>query len=125
MHNRQGLSFRALWNALTDFDLWPIYLIGLTWTMPMTPPATYITLTTKALGFSTFETSLLTIPAYVLFIIQLLFWTWVSEKLNQRLLIGLISQLWVLPLLIALEVLPPVFPNSNWSKWTITTLIIG
>lgn len=31
MHNRQGLSFRALWNSLTDFDMWPIYLIGLTW----------------------------------------------------------------------------------------------
>src|SRR6201999_4403793 len=60
-----------------------------------------------------------------LFIIQLLFWTWVSEKWNQRLLIGLISQIWVLPLLIALEVLPPVFHGSNWAKWVISTLIIG
>jgi hypothetical protein len=91
----------------------------------MTPETAYITLTCKALGFDTFQTNLLTIPAYVLFIIQLLFWTWASEKWNQRLLVGLVSQLWVLPLLIALEVLPAVFPNSNWSKWAISSLIIG
>src|ERR1700753_851130 len=125
MHNRQGLSFRALWNSLTDYDMWPIYLIGLTWTIPMTPESTYITLTCKALGFTTFQTNLLTIPAYTLFILQLLFWTWVSEKFNQRMLIGLISQIWVLPLLIALETLPPVFPGANWAKWVLSTLIIG
>jgi hypothetical protein len=91
----------------------------------MTPETSYITLTCKALGFNTFQTNLLTIPAYVLFIIQLLFWTWISEKINQRMLIGLISQIWVLPLLVALEVLPKTFPHSNWAKWAISTLIIG
>jgi MFS family permease len=125
MHNRQGLSFTALWDSLSDYDMWPIYLLGFTWMIPMTPETTYITLTCKALGFSTFQTNLLTIPAYTLFILQLLFWTWVSEKLNQRLLIGLISQFWVLPLLIALEVLPKTFHGSNWAKWAISTLIIG
>lgn len=125
MHNRQGLSFRALWNSLTDFDMWPIYLLGLTWQIPFTPETTYITLTCKALGFNTFQTNLLTIPAYSLFIVQLLIWTWVSEKINQRLFIGLISQIWALPLLVALEVLPVKFHNSNWSKWAISTLIIG
>lgn len=125
MHNRQILDWTAFWNSFKDYDEWLIYLLGLTWTIPMTPETTYITLTTKALGFTTFETNLLTIPAYVLFILQLLFWTWLSEKMNQRLLIGLISQIWVLPLLIALEVLPPVFPGSNWAKWVISTLIIG
>ena len=40
-------------------------------------------------------------------------------------LIGLISQIWVLPLLVSLEVLPKVFPGSNWAKWVISTLIIG
>jgi len=125
MHNRQGLSPKLLWEALTDYDLMPIFLLGMTWTIPMTPETTYITLTCEALGFNTFQTNLLTIPAYTLFILQLLFWTWVSEKINQRLLIGLISQIWVLPLLIALEVLPKTFPNSNWAKWVISTLIIG
>jgi MFS family permease len=52
MHNRQGLNWRALWNSLTDYDMWPIYLIGLTWQIPMTPETTYITLTCKALGLA-------------------------------------------------------------------------
>lgn len=125
MHNRQGLSFTDLKNALFDYDLWPIYLLGLSWGIPMSPPAAYITLTCKALGFSTFETNLLTIPAYVLFIVQLLFWTWVSEKINQRVLISLVTQIWALPLLIALVALPPVFPNSNWVKWLLSTLLVG
>jgi hypothetical protein len=125
MHNRQGLSFQLFWDALSDYDMWPIYLIGLSWTIPNTPPLAYITLTCKALGFGTFETNLLTIPAYTIFIIQLLFWTWVSEKLNQRLLLGVIGQLWSLPLLIALVTLPPTFPNSNWVKWVLSTLLVG
>lgn len=125
MHNRQGISFKLFWDALTDYDMWPIYILGLTWTIPTTPPQAYITLTCKALGFDTFQTNLLTIPAYVLFILQLLFWTWVSEKINQRLLIGLIAQVWALPLLIALVVLPPVFSNSNWAKWVLSTLLVG
>ncbi|TAQ84245.1 hypothetical protein B7494_g7440 [Chlorociboria aeruginascens] len=89
MHNRQAISPKLLWESLSDYDLWPIYLIGLTWTIPMTPPQSYLTLTLKALGFSTFNTNLLVIPSSVLFIIQLLFWTWLSEKINQRFLVGL------------------------------------
>lgn len=80
MHNRQGLSRLLFWEALTDYHLWPIYLLGLTWSIPVTPPQAYITLTCKALGFNTFETNRLTIPAYTLFILQLLFWTWASGK---------------------------------------------
>ncbi|EXJ83046.1 hypothetical protein A1O3_06863 [Capronia epimyces CBS 606.96] len=125
MHNRQGISWKLFKEALSDYDMWPIYIIGLSWTIPPTPPQAYITLTCKALGFNTFETNLLTIPAYVLFILQLLFWTWVSEKINQRIVIGLISQIWCLPLLIALVALPPHFHGSNWAKWALSTLLVG
>lgn len=85
----------------------------------------YLTLNLKALGFDTFETNLLTIPSSVLFIIQLLFWTWLSEKLNQRIFIGLVSQIWTIPLLVALETLPVKFHNQNWVRWAIASLIVG
>jgi hypothetical protein len=123
MHNRQGLSFRALWAAFTDYHLWPIYLIGLTWLIPNNPMQAYLTLNIRALGFDTFKTNLLTIPAYVLFIAQLIFWTWLSEKINQRFLVGLISQIWSLPLLIALAVIPA--KTNIWAKWTISILLVG
>lgn len=63
------------------------------------------------------------IPAYVLFILQLLFWTYISERFNQRFLVGLISQIWALPLLIALELLPAT--ASPWSRWVLSTLLVG
>jgi hypothetical protein len=63
------------------------------------------------------------IPAYVLFIIQLLFWTWVSEKVNDRFLVGLISQIWALPLLVALECISP--HSSPWARWVLAIMIVG
>jgi hypothetical protein len=70
MHNRQGLSFLLLWEALMDYDLWPIYLLGVTWMIPPSPATNYLTLILKSLGWGTFEVNLLTIPAYVLFLLQ-------------------------------------------------------
>ncbi len=83
----------------------------------------YLTLQLRAAGFGTFETNLLTIPAYVLFILQLLWWTWVSEKTNQRFLTGLVSQIWALPILIALETLNK--HAGAWLKWALSTLLVG
>ncbi|RAK96196.1 putative transporter [Aspergillus ibericus CBS 121593] len=123
MHNRQAVTPKMLWQALCDYDMWPIYLVGLTWMIPNTPATNYITLELKSLGFGTFETNLLTIPAYVIFIINLLFWTWISERFNQRLLLGVVSELWCLILLIALEVLPD--GASAWARWIINALLIG
>ena len=82
-----------------------------------------MTLNLKSLGFSTFHTNLLTIPAYVLFIINLLFWTWFSEKINQRFLTGLVSQIWCLPLLIVLEVLG--VGASKWVRYALSVLLVG
>ncbi|KAF2114546.1 phthalate transporter [Lophiotrema nucula] len=123
MHNRQALSFRAIGRCLADYHMWPLYLVGLSWLIPNNPMQAYLTLQLKAVGFDTFKTNLLTIPAYVLFICQLLFWTWLSEKINERFLTALVSQLWALPLLIALAVIPAA--TSHWAKWAISCLLVG
>ena len=62
MHNRQALTLRRLWEAVKDYDLWPLYLIGLVVHQPSSPLTNYITLILRSLGFSTFTTNLLTIP---------------------------------------------------------------
>ncbi|KAB8237070.1 major facilitator superfamily domain-containing protein [Aspergillus alliaceus] len=123
MHNRQAVTPKMLWEALCDYDMWPIYLLGLTWMIPNTPATSYITLQLKSLGFGTFETNLLTIPAYVIFIINLLVWTWISERFYQRLILGVGSMIWCLVLLIALETLPD--NASPWARWIINVLLIG
>ena len=123
MHNRQALSPKALWRSLSDYDMWPIYLLGLSWLIPNNPMTQYLTLQLKAAGFGTFETNLLTIPAYAIFIVQLLFWTWVSEKTDQRFLTGLVSQIWCFPILMALETISD--KTGPWPKWTLSTLLVG
>lgn len=123
MHNRQALTLEHLWLSLKDYDMWPIYLIGLSWLIPTAPMTQYLTLQLRSAGYDTYQTNLLTTPAYMLFIIQILSWTWTSEKINQRFLIGLVSQLWVLPLLFALENITTT--TAPWIKWALSTLLVG
>jgi predicted MFS family arabinose efflux permease len=101
--------------------MFPIYLIGLSWLLPTVPMNQYLTLILKDVGYGTFTTNLLTIPAYCFFILNLLFWCFLSEKLNERFLLCTISQIWVLPLLVALEVLPD--SRSPWATWILSALI--
>lgn len=123
MHNRQPVTPKLLWEALKDYDMWVIYILGLTWMIPSIPATTYISLELKSLGFSTFHTNLLSIPSYVVFIVNLLLWTWISERFNIRFMLGVAAEIWVLVLLIALEVLPA--EASTWVRWVLVTLVIG
>ncbi|KAL2105346.1 hypothetical protein VUR80DRAFT_8526 [Thermomyces stellatus] len=123
MHNRQGLNLKLLWRALTDYDLWPIYIIGFTLLLPTKPVMAYLTLTLRNMGFDVFTTNLLTVPAFVIFIIQLIFWSWVSEKINNRFLIVLFYSIWLLPLFVALAVLPD--DAERWGRYAVIILIIG
>jgi hypothetical protein len=56
-------------------------------------------------------------------IIQMIFWTWLSERLDKRFFVALASQIWCLPLLIALVILPA--HESPWSRWVLSTMLVG
>ncbi|KAL4765580.1 putative transporter [Aspergillus foveolatus] len=123
MHNRQAVTPKMLWKALWDYDMWPIYLLGLTWMIPNTPATSYISIQLKSLGYNTFQTNLMTIPAYALFIVNLLFWTWVSERFDVRFFLGIVSEVWCLVPLIALAVSPD--NTSPWALWILNVILIG
>ncbi|KAJ5660593.1 Major facilitator superfamily domain general substrate transporter [Penicillium longicatenatum] len=123
MHNRQAVTPKLLWQSLQDYHMWPIYSIGVIWLIPSTPATNYLTLQLKEVGFGTFETSLLTIPAAVVSIITLATITWIAERTDQRLLSGAAVELWNLALLIALEVLPA--KTLSWPRFAILTLLVG
>ncbi|KAG9311672.1 allantoate permease [Chiua virens] len=102
MHNREGLSLKRLWTAVCDYDLWPVYLIGLMFGIPNSPPSTYLTLLLRDAGFTTFQTNLLTIPSQALGIITMFAITLVSESVNERAIVAMMEDLWTLPFLVAL-----------------------
>ena len=104
--------------------MWPIYLLGLTWPIPNQCATAYLTLILKSLDFNTFQTNLLTVPAYVLFVLQLIFWTWISEKINNRYLIILFCQIWMFPLVVALETLPGGHAFV-WSRYVLNIMLVG
>ncbi|KAJ3049081.1 hypothetical protein HK097_009885 [Rhizophlyctis rosea] len=123
MHNRQGLSLRKMWLTLKDFDLFPIYLIGFTWLIPNSPPSSYLTLIIRSLKFDTYTTTLLSVPASALFIIQLLIWTRISERFNDKTIVNIINQVWNIILLAALLLIPE---NINvWARYAILVMVVG
>ncbi|KAA8911561.1 major facilitator superfamily domain-containing protein [Sphaerosporella brunnea] len=123
MHNRQAVTPALLWSSLKDYDMWPIYIIGLTWTIPSGPMSSYLTLVLRSMGFSTLTTNLLTVPAQALFIIILLSITWLSERINQRLLLGVAGQIWVLIPIVVLAVLPADAPK--WGRYAACIFVVG
>ncbi|KAK7716653.1 hypothetical protein SLS63_011078 [Diaporthe eres] len=124
MHNRQALTPRRLWQTLKDYDLWPLYLLGLIIFIPQSPPSKYLTLIVKSLGFSTFNTNLLTIPSSVLHIITLLAITRLSDYLNEKTLVAMLQSVWTLPCVIALEWWPGMIDNK-WGTYALVTILLS
>lgn len=121
---RQAVTPKLLWAALTDYDIWPIYLLGFTWTTPNQCVVAYLTLILRSLKFDPFETNLLTVPAWTLFILQLLFWTWLSERINNRYVIILACQIYMLPVLIGLETLGGGQAHA-WARYALSVMMVG
>ncbi|KAL1406737.1 hypothetical protein Q8F55_006141 [Vanrija albida] len=121
MHNRQGLNLEDLARSLSDYDMWPLYILGLiTFVAPGTV-GQYFTLTLKSLGYSTFQTNLLTIPSQVLYLINNLALAYLSRLLNERLLTASITMWWLLILFIALVELSD--DASRWARWAVISLV--
>ncbi|KAH8913098.1 MFS general substrate transporter [Coniochaeta sp. PMI_546] len=124
MNNRQAITPKRLWEALKDYDLWPLYIIGVIAFIPQAPPATYITLTLRNLGFDPFNTNLLTIPYNVFHIINLILLTRLSERLNERTLVSMLQPLWTLPCLVALRWWSGV-TTDKWGTYALVTVLIS
>jgi hypothetical protein len=97
MRNREPLTISLLWQSITDFDLWPIYILGLTFHLPTSTPSNYLTLSLRGMGFDTFKTNLLVVPTRLLSIITMLGLTYSAEIAGELTFIALIAQLWALP----------------------------
>ncbi|KAF2708578.1 MFS general substrate transporter [Pleomassaria siparia CBS 279.74] len=120
MNNRQAVGPSKLVKVVTDWEQWPLYIIGLLAYIPPSPPATYLSYILRKLGFSVFQANLMAIPSQALFAIHLLVLTWLSERLKERSIISSISNIWIFPWLVALVIIP-----ASASPWTRYALLTG
>lgn len=123
MHNREPLTLRLLWRSMTDYDLWPIYLLGLNFQTPMTTPQNYLTLVLRGLGFGTFGTNLLVIPSRILHVVNMLALTYAGEVFGELTYVALIGQIWALPFIIFLNIFD-INNINKWLAWGVLTILL-
>jgi hypothetical protein len=91
--------------------------------VPASPVQGYLTLTLKRLGFSTFNSNMLTVPSAVLQIITMLALAYSSDYFEERAFHCILGEFWIMPLLIALLTLPD--GGREWGRFSLITLISG
>jgi hypothetical protein len=61
-HNRQALPIKMIFKCIANYDMYPLYAIGLTFGIAGYPINNYLQLSFKSLGFSTVKANLLSVP---------------------------------------------------------------
>jgi hypothetical protein len=124
MHNREPITPKFLWKSMCDYDLWPLYILGLTFQIPEITPNQYLTLTLKGLGFGTFNTNLLVIPSTVLHMVTMLLMTYAAEVWGELTFTAGIGQFYVLPFLIFIYV-KDITKINKWKAFGIMTGLLS
>ncbi|KAM0696106.1 hypothetical protein Q7P36_004589 [Cladosporium allicinum] len=120
---KEPATFRDIINTWKDKSMWGLYFIGLVAYIPASPVQAYLSLTLKRIGFSKFDSNMLSIPSAVLQIILMLALAFSSNHFMERTWHCIIGEFWCLPLLVALLTLPA--GGHEWGRFTITTMISG
>lgn len=124
MHNRQPITPKLLWKSLSDYDLWPLYIIGLTFQIPASPPTQYLTLILRGLGFDTFRTNLLAIPYTFFHMCSMMAMTYAAEIWHELTITALLGQIWVFPFLVYLAT-NDITKIDKWVAWAFLTLLLS
>ncbi|KAL1600106.1 hypothetical protein SLS59_006180 [Nothophoma quercina] len=83
MYNRQGLTVGQIWKCSKDYDMWPLFALGLLFGIPKYPVSQYLTLSFRDLGFNVIQSNLLSIPYIVGSSIMMLLITAFSSVQNR------------------------------------------
>lgn len=120
---KEPATIQDIKNAWSDRSMWGLYFMGLVAYIPATPVQGYLSLTLRRLGFSTFDSNMLSIPSAVLQIITMLALAKSSEYFDERAFHCFFGEFWSLPLFAALLALPA--GGYDWPRFTLTTMISG
>ena len=124
MNNRQAIGPKNMLKCLIDYDMWPLYVVGIVAYIGQGTFQSYFTLMNRQLGFSVFNTNLLTIPSTVIHIIFLLMISWFSEKIGERSFVCCLAPLYATPLMGVIR----WWSGSGkdiWATWVLNTLYLG
>ncbi|KAE8153848.1 MFS general substrate transporter [Aspergillus avenaceus] len=124
MRNKEPLTIKLVWQSLKDYDLWPLYIIGLLFLVPSMTVSQYFTLLMTDLGFGEFNVILLAIPYNILGIITRLILTYAAEVFGSLAWMGALAQAWTLPMLIYMNVVD-FSQTKRWIAWTVVTLLLA
>ena len=108
MHNRQAVSVKQFFQALSDYDIWPLLLVSLTFFIPYYPVSNYLNIILRRMGYSTNETIFLNIPIEFIYMVTMIGISILSEIVDERAFICIIPQIWML-VPIAVE-----YANAKW-----------
>ncbi|KAI8665130.1 hypothetical protein NCS56_00948000 [Fusarium sp. Ph1] len=123
LNNRTAVTPRGIWQTLSNFDLWPIFIVGIFAWIPFQPTSNYLSLILRGMGYTVFQSNLLAIPGYALFAINVVVFGQISSRLNERFLVAACSNLWMLPFFCALVALKP--DTNPWIRYAMLTGING
>ena len=123
MYNRQGLTVGQIWKCSKDYDMWPLFALGLLFGIPKYPVSQYLTLSFRDLGFNVIQSNLLSIPYIVGSSIMMLLITAFSELVNNRSFVSMAEDAWLLPCFAALIALKD--PISGWAYFAISTVLLS
>jgi hypothetical protein len=124
MHNRQPITPKLLWKSMLDYDLWPLYIIGVMFQIPATTPTQYLTLSLKGLGFNTFRTNLLVIPSTVLHTINMMALTYAAEIFGELTITAGFAQVWMLPFLVYIYQVD-ITKINKWKAFGVMSLLLS
>lgn len=122
-HHRQAVGPAKLWKAISDWEQWPLYIIGILVYIPPAPFNTYLSFILRQIGFSVFEANMLAIPSQFLYAVNLIIITWLSERVKERAIISSISNIWIFPWMVALVALPAEI--SPWVRYALITGLLS
>ncbi|OTA68676.1 MFS general substrate transporter [Hypoxylon sp. EC38] len=123
MYNRQGLSVKQIWECAKDYDMWPLYALGLLFGLPKYPVGQYLTLSFRGLGFNVIQANLLSIPNIIGSSITMILITAFSELVNNRSFVSMAEDAWLLPCFAALIALED--PINPWAYFAIATVLLS
>ncbi|KAG9688149.1 MFS general substrate transporter, partial [Aureobasidium melanogenum] len=116
-------SMRDIWNTIRDPGLVGFWFCASVIYIPKSPVSQYLVLNLRQLGFSRFESTVLTIPSDVLRVITVLALTRSSGHFKEKAFHCTIPTCIEIPLFATLLLLPS--HGYAWARFAVLTLIIG